>query len=88
MEHSCFYVIRLYRGNNQAETDNRGSACPCPVHSCRRSMGIFLHERQVLGAEQLAQFVQSVQNVTELRQVHFRGKPLHFCTFLTDREIP
>lgn len=79
MEHSCFYVIRLYRGNNQAETDNRGSACPCPVHSCRRSMGSFLHERQVRGAE---------QNVTELRQVHFRGKPLHFCTFLTDREIP
>ena len=85
MEHSCFYVIRLYRGNNQAETDNRGSACPCRVHSCRRSMGSFLHERQVRGAEQLA---QTVQNVTELRQVHFRGKPLHFGTFLMDREIP
>ena len=87
MGHSCFYVIRLYRGNNQAEPDNMGSDCLCRVHS----MGSFLHERQVRGAEQLAQFVQSVQteqNVTELRQVHFRGKPLHFCTFLTDREIP
>ena len=82
MEHSCFYVIRLYRGNNQAETDNRGSACPCPVHSCRRSMGSFLHERQVLGAEQLAQFVQSVQNVTAAPTGAFSGQTSAFLYFL------
>ena len=85
MEHSCFYVIRLYRGNNQAKPDNMGSACLCRVHSCRRSMGSFLHVRQVRGAELSA---QSVQDVTALQQEHFRGKPPHFCTFLTDREIP
>lgn len=85
MEHSCFYVIRLYRGNNQAKPDNMGSACLCRVHSFRRSMGSFLHVRQVWGAEQSA---QSVQNVTALRQVHFQGKPPHFGTFLTGREIP
>ena len=85
MGHSCFYVIRLYRGNNQAKPDNRGSACLCRVHSCRRSMGSFLHVRQVRGVEQS---VRSVQNVTALQQVHFRGKPLHFGTFLTGREIP